>query len=745
MNNFLSFILVFSFITNTVYSQKNILKGNVTFITESNEKQPLTGVTVYWLNTSLGTLSDNNGNYEIPLSSSSNKLVFKFLGFKDQVIDVTDKTLYNITMLNDDNILDEVTVNKKRKTIQKSYFKTQNIINVSSDELLKAACCNISESFETNPSIDVNYSNAVTGVKQVKMLGLESPYLLITEENIPMIRGASQVYGLSFIPGTWVESMQITKGSGSVVNGFESISGQINVELKKPYSDTPFFVNVYSNNMGRNEVNIHGNKIINDKLSTGLYLHANKNTSINDKNSDGFLDNPTSNAFNIFNRWQYINTQKGTVSFLGIRYMNDDKVIGENTEEMVFIRKPWKGEINTNRFDSNFKFGYVNPSIPYQSLGFQMAYSNHDQDSFFGIRNYNINQNSFYSSLIYNSILGSTLNKIKFGLNYSYDDFDEIVDKKDVFYNRIDKSIGGFFEYSYDSMDAVSLVAGIRYDIHNNLGNFFTPRIHMRYQPYEKSVLRLSLGTGRKSSNIFSENQNVFATGREIKISNKSGKFYGLDPEKAINYGLSFRQGFFINNREGDITFDYYVTDFDNQIVVDWETQGELSFYNLNGKSFSKSLQIDLEYQIIDNVLLKSTFKNYDVKKQYDSGFKQNPLTPKNRFFTNIEASTNEKENGSKWKFDFTYNWIGTQRLPSHTELVDFKGNSPSYSLVNSQITRVLSNKLDVYIGGENIGGYTQSNPIIGGDDPFGADFDTSLIYAPIHGALIYVGLRFNN
>ena len=745
MNNFLSFILVFSFITNTVYSQKNIFKGNVTFETESNEKQPLNGVTVYWLNTSIGTLSDNNGNYEIPLSSSSNKLVFKYLGFKDQVIDVTDKTLYNITMLNDDNILDEVTVNKKRKTIQKSYFKTQNIINVSSDELLKAACCNISESFETNPSIDVNYSNAVTGVKQVKMLGLESPYLLITEENIPMIRGASQVYGLSFIPGTWVESMQITKGSGSVVNGFESISGQINVELKKPYSDTPFFVNVYSNNMGRNEVNIHGNKIINDKLSTGLYLHANKNTSINDKNSDGFLDNPTSNAFNIFNRWQYINTQNGTVSFLGIRYMNDDKVIGENTEEMVFIRDPWKGEINTNRFDSNFKFGYVNPSIPYQSLGFQMAYSNHDQDSFFGTRNYNINQNSFYSSLIYNSILGSTLNKIKFGLNYSYDDFDEIVDKKDVFYNRIDKSIGGFFEYSYDSMDAVSLVAGIRYDIHNNLGNFFTPRIHMRYQPYEKSVLRLSLGTGRKSSNIFSENQNVFATGREIKISNKSGKFYGLDPEKAINYGLSFRQGFFINNREGDITFDYYVTDFDNQIVVDWETQGELSFYNLNGKSFSKSLQIDLEYQIIDNVLIKSTFKNFDVKKQYDSGFKQNPLTPKNRFFTNIEASTNEKENGSKWKFDFTYNWIGTQRLPSHTELVDFKGNSPSYSLVNSQITRVLSNKLDVYIGGENIGGYTQSNPIIGGDDPFGADFDTSLIYAPIHGALIYVGLRFNN
>ena len=744
MKKSFNLILITFLLQVSISFSQNYIEGVISYENESGEIIPFPGVTVFWENTTVGTLTNIDGNYKLLNSSVSNKLVFKFLGYKEQIIDVSNKKFYNVTMMKDENVLDEVVVNKKRKTIQKSYFKTQNIINVSSEELLKAACCNISESFETNPSIDVSYSNAITGVKQVKMLGLESPYLLITEENIPMIRGASQVYGLSFIPGTWVESMQITKGAGSVVNGFESISGQINVELKKPYSDTPFFVNVYSNNMGRNEVNIHGNKIINEKLSTGLYLHANKNTSINDKNNDGFLDNPTSNAFNIFNRWQYINTQKGTVSFLGIRYMNDDKVIGENTEDMVFIRKPWKGEINTNRFDSNFKFGYVNPSIPYQSLGFQMAYSNHDQDSFFGIRNYNINQNSFYSSLIYNSILGSTLNKIKFGLNYSYDDFDEIVDKKNVFYNRIDKSIGGFFEYSYDSMDAVSLVAGIRYDIHNNLGSFFTPRFHLRYQPFEKSVLRLSAGTGRKSSNIFSENQNIFTSGRQIKISNEFGNFYGLDPEKAINYGLSFRQGFFINNREGDITFDYYVTDFDNQIVVDWETQGELSFYNLNGKSFSKSLQIDLEYQIIDNVLIKSTFKNFDVKKQYDSGFKQNPLTPKNRFFTNIEASTNEKENGSKWKFDFTYNWIGKQRLPSHTEFIDFEGYSPNYSLVNSQITRVFSNKFEMYVGGENIGGFTQSNPIVGGY-PFGTDFDTSIVYAPIHGALFYVGLRFNN
>lgn len=746
-------LLILSFYSLNIYSQ-NIIEGQISYSNDLGENTPLIGVSIYWKDTSIGTLSDIDGKFKISKTNLTNELIFKFLGFNDKLINVENQNFLNIIMTENENTLDEVIVNKKKKTLQKSYFKTQNITNVSSDELLKAACCNISESFETNPSIDVNYSNAITGVKQVKMLGLESPYLLITEENIPMIRGASQVYGLSFIPGTWVESMQITKGSGSVVNGFESISGQINVELKKPYSDTPFFINVYSNTMGRNEINLHANKIINDKLSTGFYLHGNKNSNVNDKNNDGFLDNPKSEAFNFFNRWQYINPQKGTVSFLGIRYMKDEKIIGENTTKFDLndkVREPWIGEINTNRLDSNFKYGYVNPSIPYQSLGFQMAYSNHDQKSFFGLRKYDINQRSFYSSIIYNSIIGNTLNKIKLGLNYSYDDFDETVNTQssliekfaDVFYNRIDKSIGGFFEYSYDSMDAVSLIAGIRYDVHNNLGNFFTPRIHLRYQPFEKSVFRLSLGTGRKSSNIFSENQNVFATGREIKILNNSGKFYGLEPEKAFNYGISFRQGFFINNREADITFDYYVTDFDNQVVVDWETQGEFSFYNLDGKSFAKSLQVDFEYEINDNILLKSTYKNFNVKKQYKSGFYQNPLTPKNRFFTNIEASTNESKNGSKWKFDLTYNWIGKQRLPSHSELDDFNGNSPSYSLINSQITKVYSDKFEIYVGGENIGAYSQSNPILG--NPFGTDFDTSLIYAPIHKALFYVGLRFNN
>jgi outer membrane cobalamin receptor len=739
----IKFILFVFFICFNSYSQE-LLTGKVSFLNKDNEVILVEGVSVYWKDSSIGVISDKTGNYSIPFSKDSNILVFKMLGFKQESITIEDMKTYNHTLIEQSDQLDEVVVSKRKKSIQKSYFKTQNIVNVSSEELLKAACCNVSESFETNPSIDVNYSNAITGVKQVRMLGLESPYLLITEENIPMVRGASQVFGLSFIPGTWVESMQITKGTGSVVNGFESISGQINIELQKPVVDEPIFINVFRSNMGRNEMNFHLNRNINNKISTKFFLHADNNNSINDNNSDGFLDHPNYKGINFFNRWQYINLEKGIVSFLGLRYMKEDKNAGEDVANLKLKRMPWLSEINTQRFDSNFKFGYVNPNIPYQSIGFQMAYSNHEQISFFGNRNYNINQDSFYSSFLYNSILGNTMNKFKSGLNFSYDDFEELVDFENKKYNRIDKSIGGFFEYSYDNLDKLSLVAGLRYDIHNNMGSFFTPRFHLRFQPLDKSVFRFSIGSGRKSSNIFSENQGVFSSGRNIKILAKtaSGKFYGLNPEKAWNYGISFRQGFALNNQEGDVTIDYYITDFQNQIIVDFEKQGELQFYNLEGKSFAKSFQIEIDYSINKIINLKSAFKNYDVKKQYNSGFKQNPLTPKNRFFINLDFSSNLNENNAQWRFDFTYNWIGKQRLPLHSGQSSLKGYSPSYVLMNTQLTRVFSEKFDIYLGAENLGSYTQNNPILGNENPFGTNFDSTLIYAPINGAMIYLGLR---
>ena len=422
--------------------------------------------------------------------------------------------------------------------------------------------------------------------------------------------------------------------------------------------------------------------------------------------------------------------------------MKNEKKGGEKFDTNSLLNKLWLSEVKTERLDASFKLGYVNPNIPYQSLGFQMAYSNHDQNSFFGIRNYNVIHRSLYSNLIYNSIIGNTMNKIKTGINLTYDDYEELIDIDVNKTERIDRSVGGYFEYSFDNTTNFSLTAGLRYDIHNNLGSFFTPRLHLRYQPKEKTVVRFSVGSGRKPSNIYAENQEVFSTGRKINIINNNGRFYGLDPEKAWNYGLSFRQGFNMNGNDGDVTFDYYVTDFENQIVVDWETEGELSFYNLNGKSYARSFQLEIDYQLTRKIKMKTAYKNYQVNKQYNSGLKQNPLTPKNRFFINLDYSSDANEKGAFWKFDFTLNNVGKQRLPEHSGLSNLLGMSPSYSLFNSQVTRVFSEKFEIYLGGENLGNYTQKTPILRSENPFSTSFDGTLIYAPISAPLIYAGIR---
>ena len=646
--------------------------------------------------------------------------------------------------------LQSVTITAKARSIKKSLKLTANTTVMTSKELLKAACCNLAESFETNPSIDVNFSDALTGTKQIRMLGLTSPYLMITEENIPSVRGASQAYGLSFTPGTWVESIQITKGAGSVVNGYESISGQINTELIKPVGDIPFFLNLYGSTDSRFEANAHFNRKFSDKWSSSLFVHTNTRIAENDMNDDGFLDNPLGKQINVLNRWQYTNAEKGWVSFINFRYMNDEKQTGEigfDADRDKLTTNLWGSEINTQRFDASAKVGYVFPDMPYQSIGWQNAYNVHDQNSYFGLNQYNIRQNSFYSNLIFNSIISNTMHKFATGLNFTYDGYDEFVAVPDITndFSRIDNSLGAFFEYTYDNTDNFSVVAGARVDNHNRLGTFFTPRLHLRYNPWEKGVLRASAGRGKRSANIFAENQQLFASSRVFDILNTNGRIYGLDAEIAWNYGVSFMQNFRLFGQSADAGFDFYRTDFQNQAVVDlYASPQQALFYN--GTSYANSLQVEFNYEIFKHFNLRTAYKFYDIQTDYLSGNFERPLQAKHRFFTNLSFETHIAEKGQQWKFDFTYNWLGQQRLPntagnpSEDRLPEY---SPAFSLMNAQITRTFSSVFEIYIGGENIGNYSQKKSILGSNDPFGPNFDTSVIYAPVFGQMYYAGLRF--
>lgn len=731
---------------------QSTIKGTIYENTTDNKNLPLIGATIMWEGTAEGTQTDLEGRFELPYKANTS-LIITYIGMRPEVISANPNEDISITLY-PDTLLESIVIERKRQSLSRIKASAANVQVISSSELLKAACCNLSESFETNPSIDVNFSDAITGNKQIQMLGLNSPYILMAEENIPAVRGASQAYGLSFIPGTWVESIQITKGAGSVVNGYESISGQINYELLKPLDDIPLFVNAYASTDSRFELNTHLNQKVSDKWSTTLFLHGNVRTSKNDMNNDGFLDNPLGNQINILNRWQYFNAEKGWVGFVNIRYMNDDKQSGNvdfDKKRDKLTTNHWGSEILTQKIDASAKIGYVFPDTPWKSIGFQNAFNSHKQESYFGLRPYDIHQNSFYSNLIYSSILSNTMHKFSTGLNFTYDKYDEIVGSLDgVFhtdYGRIDNSVGVFFEYTYDNDDDFSLVAGMRADNHNRLGAFITPRVHARYNPWDGGTLKASVGRGVRSANVFAENQHLFASSRVFNILNTSGKIYGLNPEIAWNYGVSFTQDFMLFDRQADMVLDFYRTDFQNQVVVDlYATPQEVLFYNLDGSSYANSLQIEFNYAITNHFNLRTAYKYYDIKTDYLSGTDVKPLQAKHRFFANVGYETHVTDKGKQWKFDWTMNWIGQQKLPftgSNPTVYQAREFSPNLTLMNAQITHSFSPVFEVYVGGENITNYKQKDAIVGANDAFGTYFDSSMIYGPVFGSMYYAGLRF--
>ena len=746
----LRYILLWGLLLPLTAFAQQFSKGTV--VDEAN--LPLMGAEVYWNGTQIGVSTDDNGTFTLKRTENSNTLVISYIGYKTKTVKVTNSEALHI-QLEPQSALEEVVVTQKRANTMKSQWQVANLHTMSSGELLKAACCNLSESFSTNPSIDVNFSDAVTGNKQIKMLGLTSPYILMAEENIPAMRGASQAYGLSFVPGTWIESIQITKGAGSVINGYESISGQINYEIEKPINARPFFLNLYTSEDSRYELNAHTKVKLSDKWATSLLAHGNVRQRKSDHNHDGFIDNPIGNQINLLNRWQYSNAEKGWVSFVNLNYMKDERQAGQidyNPLTDKGTTNAWGSEVNSERFTLSNKTGYVFPDTPYKSIGLQNSFQSHRQDSYFGLNSYDIHQKSWYGNLIYNSIIGNTQHKFATGLSGTYDDYNEQLTTSALAgdFSRIDRSVGAFFEYTYDNSSNFSFVAGVRADSHNNLGNFITPRFHLRYNPWKEATFRLSAGRGKRAANVIAENQQLLASSRQLHIiGGDGGKLYGLNPEIAWNYGASFLQTFKIWGKNAELSVDFYRTHFDNQVVVDLDHSPQQAlFYNLDGKSFANSLQAEVSITPVKGLDFKAAYKYYDVQTQFTKGQLEKTLTPKHRWFANIayETADTQENNHSQWKFDVTFNWLGEQRLPTTAtnplpyQLSDY---APSFTTLNAQITRVFSKTFEVYVGGENITNYKQANGILAADAPFGAYFDSTMQYAPAFGQMYYAGMRF--
>ncbi|OQX97263.1 MAG: hypothetical protein B6I20_12985 [Bacteroidetes bacterium 4572_117] len=608
---------------------------------------------------------------------------------------------------------------------------------------LQAACCNLSESFETNPSVDVSFTDAVTGTRQIMMLGLAGPYTQITRESIPDVRGFSAIYGLSYIPGPWIEGIQLIKGTGSVANGYESIAGQINVELRKPESMDKLFFNAYANEGGRLEANLNLQQDINNRWKTGLLLHASNNASKHDKNKDGFLDNPLSEQYIALNRWKF-SSNNGLHFQAGVKGTYIDKIGGQlafDLENDEGTTNAWGMHLQMKRLEGWTKIGKVNQAKPYQSIGFQLAGALHQQHSFFGLNKYELGQNSFYSNLLFQSIIGNTNHKYRAGFSFQYDDYKE--ELNNIIFDRLEYVPGVFFEYTYSYLTKFNIVAGLRTDYHNLFGMFVTPRLHVRYAPTKKTIIRLSGGRGQRTANIISENSGLLASSRQFIIhGNGSSNLYGLKPEIAWNYGISLTQHFTIDYRDGFVSIDFFRTEFDNQIIVDIDQNPQqVNFYNLNGKSFSNSFQAQVDYELIKRLDFRLAYRWYDVQSTINGVLRPKPLIAQHRAFINLAYQTRKY-----LTFDYTLNWHGNKRIPNTlTNPTEYRleEQSPHFFMMNIQISKSWRKLFDVYLGVENVLNYTQDNPILSTNQPFSQYFDSSLIWGPVFGRKIYIGLRY--
>jgi outer membrane receptor for ferrienterochelin and colicin len=702
---------------------------------------PLAGASVQWVGTSIGARSNDHGEFVLPKTTETNKLVISYTGYKTDTVAIGDLKDIEINLSQKENLSAVIVTARKRTTFidMKSPFRVSTITN---KELLKAACCNLSESFETNPSVDVSYNDAVTGSKQIQLLGLAGNYTQLTVENLPGPRGIATPLGLNSIAGPWVESIQLIKGAGSVVNGYESIAGQINVELKKPRESERLYANGYINSMGKTDFNLNLAHKINDKWSTGLLLHDDFLYNKTDFNKDGFRDQPTGNQFSAVHRWQYLGDH-GLMSQFGVKLMLDDKVGGE----VAYDPAKDKGTtnhyglgINSKRYEVFGKIGYVFPEKMYKSVGFEASAFNHQQDAYFGLRTYDAKQNNIYANLIYATQIKNEAHNLKAGLSFLYDEYNETLDATN--FKRTEVVPGAFAEYTFKHKNKLDVVTGMRVDHNSLFGWFVTPRLNVRYEPINGTTIRLSAGRGQRTANIFAENMGSLVSSRQVSISgNNSSGAYGLQPEVSWNKGVSVDQKLRLFNHDASIGVDFFRNDFENQVIVDMETPGALSFYNLQGKSFSNSFQAEINFTPVDKFDVRAAYRFFDVRTTYSGMLKQKPLTAAHRAFVNLAYDL------KGFKLDYTFNYTGTKRIPSTPDMVGHQLplQSPSYITMNAQVSKALGKKgaFELYLGGENLTNFMQEEAIIGANDPFNAHFDASLIWGPINGRTIYGGFRF--
>ncbi len=706
-----------------------------------------------WLHTATGTYTDANGDFSIPRAKTDTLLV-SFPSYETETL-IVASTRQDITIcLSHIHSLSEVQVVAR----DGSFISTQPILTtvITQQGLRRAACCNLAESFESTVAVDMEYSDAVTGAKQISMLGLAGIYSQILLENVPYIRLLTQQFGLGFVPGSWMESISVSKGVASVTNGYEAITGQVNVDYKKPETNNErVFLNLYGNSMGKGELNFNTRLKVGrkdeDNAATMLFLSLGDQFAKMDMNGDGFLDAPLNRQLNVMNRWD-VKVPGKYVNRTIAGFVWDDRAGGQTENSFRSETLPdsiYGIRIDNKKVDFITKNGFLLKGED-ESIGTILSYSAGFTQAQFGKRLFDATQHSFYANVLYSNKYGALKrHKLTAGTGLSYDGYAErvtrVANSDSLFRTMTHQTVPGLFgEYCYIIEPKLVVMAGLRFDydlLYRKL--LWTPRLHLKWQATDNFSLRLSAGKGYRTAYVLAENLSLLASSRSCNMTED------LQPEEAVNAGISLVQRFNMPGGKGSLSADYFYTAFMNQVIVDLDRDVHaINVYNLNGvfngtgnRSRSHSVQMELTLKPLPRLELLFAYRYNDVRYMSGGVMREKVLTSPHKGIFNIHYSTRY----DRWSFNLTLHVNGPQRLPdtkNSPEMYCRAEYSKTYCIMNAQISKKFR-RWELYIGGENLLNYKQKDPIISSDNPFGEFFDATVIYAPITGIMGYAGVRF--
>lgn len=719
---------------------QNVIEGTV-YEEVDGKRQPLPGVNVYWKIANVGTVTDEQGHYSLEIHPTYKCLVFSFVGYLNDTVHHMAKPQHYDHVMSTPLTLSEVEVAARQKAQYVNALDPRHIEHITSEALRRCACCSLAESFETNASVDVAYADAVTGAKQIELLGLSGLYTQMMTENMPNFRGLASAFGLGYVPGTWLHGISVSKGTSSVRNGYESISGQINVEFKEPDEEhsEKVFVNLFTNTMLMSELNFNTRVKVGKRDGLLLLGHVGFNPMKMDGNSDGFLDDPVTKQYSAFLRYHHPNTGHFGCK-LGVKALKEERLSGQ----MDFDPKRRLEEgydlygigINTERYEAFAKTGFIFDR-PETSLGIQQQLTYHKMNSYFGLKDYNANQLSYYANLLFDSYIVTTNHKFSVGASFSYDKFNEkFIDST---MNRVERVCGAFAEYVFSDDHHWTVIGGFRADYNSYYQRMlYTPRLHVRFRTDNELALRLSAGKGYRSPNVLAENSTMLASSRQIVFVNTPKM------EEAWNFGINLSKHFDVGEKEIQLLVDAYRTDFLNQIVIDRDADAhQILIYNLNGKSYSNCAQIQVDYELFRDFDISLAFRYTDVKMTINDTLREKPFVNRYKGLVTLSYAP------GTWQFDLITQFNGDSRIP------DMSGNatavkdgqvlerSPFYVIMNAQVTKKLGKHWEIYAGGENLTNFKQQRPIVAAYDPFSNDFDASMVWGPLSGIRGYLGVRF--